>query len=441
MGEKRRNLKLRDQSINRVYKFFIFISLFLFICLPVKSGCPCGSLASGSYLRVSQLGYGWLIPDEQVDADYNPATINNIEGKRLFLAFTTDNNYDLQRSSEQVFFGMNTFYVTPFKDLKTAIRYRPVLSLFSQRGGYELITDDFEFMLFLGFPIAYNLKTGLSFGINTYDYDIQYYNIKSYEQNYKLQAGIIYVFNEYLNIGASFSGTSGITNHLVSGGLREKNDNLEMKLSLLPEFIYFKPNWNLILRSFLSLFYNSVLSEFKIPYLWINDDESYYNLNLEIGLGLYYEIPDKTVITFGTKYNQIFNNKNRQYGYNTIITSEYNGFDISVFVGVEKTILVDWILFRIGYNVLKLTNYNKYYFREEMAALVYKSSWKDFSMNFLPELNGNISLGASVKLGNNILFNFSFGKNLIYAHSSEHSIESDNTIKTGFDIELNFIYE
>jgi hypothetical protein len=410
--------------------------------VPVNGGCLCGGgMVNGSYFRVGELGYGWLVPDEQVDVNYNPAAINNIEGKRLFLSLSTDNNFDLKVESERKFFGFNAFMAVPVKKVKFACQYKPLLTFYSSAAGYETIKDEFVIMMFLGYPIKYNLKIGLSFGVNTNDEDYLQLIMKNYVQNYNMKVGIIYNINEFWNVGGSFGGILGSSNYINNDEITEKNDNLFLTLSILPEFIYFKHDKNIILRSLLTLSYDSVLSEFSRLDLWINEDESYYNLNAEIGLGLYYETRNKTVITFGTKYNQIFNNKNRDYGVNTIITTEYSGFDVSVFAGIEKTILVDWVLFRAGYNVLKMKNYNYNYYKEKNNVLVTKLSWTDFLMIFLPELNDNISMGISAKIGDNVLFNFSFGKNLFNFHSSDHNVEPMESIITGFDAELNFAFE
>lgn len=416
--------------------------VFIFFVLYIKSYTVCSLCGiTGSYLRVEQLGYGWLIPDEQVDADYNPATINDINGKRLFLNFSIDNNFGLNISNEQKFFGMNVFYASPLEKLKFAFRYKPLLTLNSLGADDKILTDEFDFLMFFGFPIKYNFKTGISLGITTYDKNRNNLLDKTYSQDYLIKTGVIFNLNELWNVGISFGGIFGKKDNIVNNVLTQKDDNLTLTFSLLPEFIYFKHDINIIVRTFLSLYYESILSELSYPYLWINEDESYYNLNMDTGIGFYLEVLDKTVLTIGSKYSQIFNNKNKEYLVNTINTTEYSGFNVSVFAGVEKTIITDRILLRAGYNIMKIQNYSYNYYMEQNSILVLKSSWDIVLISFLPELNNNINIGMSIKLRDDILFNFSFGKNLIYFNSIKSNNKTTETIKTGFDIELNFVFE
>jgi len=408
-------------------------------------------LAGGSYLRVSQLGFGWLVPDEQVDADYNPAMLNNIDGKRLFLAFSTEyrdfskNTYD--------FFGVNTFLEMPFDKLKLAMRYKTLLTdefgreaVESANINYNTITDDYEFKLFISYPVKYNIKVGFSGSITTYDYyfsqesDLNYFDSfqKIYSQNYQIKAGILFDINEFWGIGGSLETTFGEKKYIKSSLLKLADDNLSFALFIHPEFRVFKHDRNIIIRSFLSFYYDSVITKLRDLFLWLDEDESYYNLNAEMGVGLYYELQDKTAITCGIKYNQIFINKNKIYIVNKIDTIQYDGFDLSVFVGIEKPVFVDWVLIRAGYNIFTIKSFNYSSYREEGSFLVWKNFWNEKELLFMPELNNNITLGATVRFGENILFNVNFGKYFFYLSSYENKVRS---LKTGFDVELNFIFE
>jgi len=428
-------------------KFLLFFILFCSFCYLCQASCA--TCVSGSYLTVFQLGYGWIVPDEQADADYNPATIYNIEGRRLFFAYSMDDY--ISSNIQHNYYGRNTFLVIPFDKLKCAIRYKTLskedyekYSIGLSEITHNIINDDFGLTAFFSYPVKYNFKTGLSVGINTNDYDSSYegdLNIydsfdKNYSNKYHINTGVIFELNETWGIGGSFGIEYGISKFNKSFLIDA--DNLKLKISLLLEFRVFRPESYVIVRSFLSLFYESALTRLQDYILWITEDESYYNLNMETGLGLYYEMQDKTIINCGIKYNYIFDNKVRNYIYNIINTTRYSGFDILVFVGMDKPVLYDWFHLRFVYNILKVKNYDTYFYREQNSFLVSKDYRKESEIIFLPELINNIILGATIKFGDNILFNVNFGKNLFYIYSYNERI---NSIKIGIDMEIIFMFE
>lgn len=432
-------------------KIFFLFNLFFFVFYFCEGSCGiCGGLIGGPYLVISNSGYGWLAPDEQVDADYNPATVNNIEGRRLFSAFSLENYFFPKNTSE--FFGTNVFLVTSFDKLKCAARYKALLTMKNEKYftnpyniEYNTLMDDFEFVVFFGFPVKYNFKTGISAGINTQDYyfskehDLNLYDAfnKNFSRNYQIKAGMIFNINEFLALGGSIGGVFGAMNYFENNDLTRKDDNLRLYFCFLPELIFYKHDRTIILRSVLSLIYESILSEFPQYFLWINKDESYYNLNLQTGFGVYYELQDKTSLNCVIKYNQILNNRNKNYNINMINTTKNNGYDVSILAGIEKPVFVDLLFVRIGYNILKIKNYDYFFYKEHGAYLVSKYNWNEFEMSFLPDLTNNINFGVSIRF-NNILFNMNFGKYLFYTYSYENN---DKIYKTGFDVQLNFIFE
>ncbi|MCX8094359.1 MAG: hypothetical protein N3E50_09385 [Candidatus Goldbacteria bacterium] len=429
-------------------KKYYFLFLFFLFHVLCKSGCPCsGSMVGGSYLRVMQLGYGWLIPDEQVDAIYNPATLNDIIGNRFFSGFYGNMYYDYELNKYDKYFNSNFFWVLPFNEIKIAVKYSPEIKTLKRKTAYYMSNssvDNFEFLSFVGFHPIENIKLGLSFGVNTfYDFILDdYYSStndtfnKTIAENYLVNTGVVFNINNYFNLGFSFGSSLG-TSKKTNNGLITQDNDLKLYGYILPEFKIKKNSETMLFRTLLSVSYESILTDYENE-LYPDNVERYYNLGSEIGAALYYELKDKTILTCGLKSDWTIKNIIRSFGIGVVDTQSHDGFELTVFAGLEKPVIVDWIILRTGYKIIKIYDKNYIFKREIWGYHIYKIPANRFKIEIFPDFTENFSFGIGVKLGNNIILNMDLGDMSYEILTTE--IEKYK-VKMQINAEINFIFE
>ncbi len=311
-------------------------TLLILLCLAIPTFTIAGEL------RVSQLGSGWLVPDEYVDALYNPARINYIIPNTLIANLSAEYFYDA-----------------------------PETSSINNRQGI-ITKPNGVFLGKLG-DVYYGISSGII-------YDYRFYNNPSIDLHQTFDESIMGIagmrFNENVCIGAKLSYLNGYLSNYISVkgaslGLNYEKDGLDLGVNISGS-----SGFDEIERYAASI---DLMGGLKISdnaeIRFINTIE--YGANEQkidseiLPANLTGEYFGKKVLSDITGVSAIIKSEDTKYVFGVsnawTIFHYYSEFDgigqfkaldiadyLKINIGIETPLIVDWLLFRINYNPLTI---------------------------------------------------------------------------------------